>query len=166
MVIFKFLIEKKLKKFLTYEEQDSTLAIFLKIGFPILAILIGICLALAFIFTIKYGNKCSKDNHSAARITVYATLTILTILFLILFVMGILTRKTVVMAIGIPILCLVFITIVTIICFSIKRREGDANRSSGLAKSGTGTETELQDLQPKNPTRNTELPSYEDAMNT
>jgi L-asparagine transporter-like permease len=140
------------------------LAIFLKIGFPILAILIGICLALAFIFTIKYGNKCSKDNHSAARITVYATLTILTILFLILFVMGILTRKTVVMAIGIPILCLVFITIVTIICLSIKRREGDPNRSSG--KSGAGTETELQDLQPKNPTRNTELPSYEDAMNT
>ena len=78
--------------------------------------------------------------------------------------MGILTRKTVVMAIGIPILCLVFITIVTIICLSIKRREGDPNRSSG--KSGAGTETELQDLQPKNPTRNTELPSYEDAMNT
>ena len=113
--------------------------------------------------TIKYGNKCSKDNHSAARITVYATLTILTILFFILFVMGILTRKTVVMAIGIPILVLIFLTIVTILCLSIKgKRDQAAKRGSTNAK---GTETELEDLRPKNQTKNTELPSYEDVMN-
>ena len=140
-------------------------AVFLKIGFPVIAILIGICLILMVVFSVKYENKLSSNSYCAARLSIYATLIILTILFLVLFVIGILTRRTVVMAVGIPILCLIFLTIVWIICRRLKNRgeETTVIRRSPLAEKNV-TDTELQNLKSKN-NASTELPTYDDVMN-
>ncbi len=77
--------------------------------------------------------------------------------------MGILTRSRFVLAVGIPILCLIFFTILLVI--SLKVKEHNIYDKSSAAKSDkTVTETELQDLKSKD-TKNADLPSYDEATN-
>lgn len=138
---------------------------FLKIGFPIIAVLLGLCLVVIVCLAYKFEETCSERNICCAKLTTYLSITILIILFGVLFVMGILTRSKLTMAVGIPILILIFLILVAIVYLRVRQCFDKKDRNPRRPIEKQANQTELQQLKPRNNEVDGEnsLPTYREA---
>lgn len=109
------------------DAKENYFNIFLKIGFPIIALAASLLAVLASVFYCKTNNKLSNNRKS--KLMTLAIIVVLAIGFLAFFVFGILTRRNKIMMICIPVMVLLLLAIVVMLYRLIKNRDESSPRN-------------------------------------